>query len=311
MDLRQLRYFVEIANLKSLTAAAARLFVAQSALSRQVKLLEDEIGTPLLVREARGVHLTEAGETLLARAQVLLRDAENIKAELRADRGVPTGRLQIGAPPSLRSMLIAPFAAQFVREFPKVTLGFREGTSRQTRDLLARGEVDLAIVSSQEDVSAFGTQALLNEPLCWVGPPEAKISIERPVAVADLATKPLILTAYPNSLRVLVDRALAEHGLQVAPVAEADMVSMMLDLIRRGLGYTVLPLSAVEESLRQRSVRAARVRGLSISWVAAWSHERGQTLAIRAAARLVTQIAWDKVDSGEWPHARRRLERPE
>lgn len=307
MDLRQLRYFVEIAHLKSLTAASARIYVAQSALSRQIKLLEEELGVSLLVREARGVRLTEAGEALLARAQVLLRDAENIKAELRSGAGEPSGRLQLCAPPSLRNMLVAPFAARFAQRFPKVTLGLREGTSRQMRDALARGEADLALVSSEEEVSPFATRALLTEPLCWVGPPQSKISIDKPVPVTRLVGNPLILTPYPNSLRVLVDRALASHGLQVAPVAEADMVAMKLDLIRRGMGYTVLPLSALDEQLRQRNIRAARVRGLQISWVAAWSSERGQSPAVREALSLIEALVEEKIGSGAWPYAKRAV----
>lgn len=304
MDLRQLRYFVEMAHLKSVTAAAQKCFVAQSALSRQLKLLEGELGAQLFVREARGVRLTESGELLLARAQVLLRDAENIKAELKAMSREPTGRLQVGAPPSLRSILVAPFAARFARQFPKVTMGFREGTSRHMRDALARGEADLAIVSSQEELAPFATQALLTEPLCWVGPPQAKLAIERTVAITQVAIQPLILTAYPNSLRVLVDKALADHGKQVTPVAEADMVSMMLDLIRRGMGYTVLPYSAIEESLQQRSIRASRIRGLTISWVVAWSQERGNSHAVREAVGLIAGTAAEKVKTGAWAYAR-------
>jgi LysR family transcriptional regulator, nitrogen assimilation regulatory protein len=303
MDLRQLRYFVEIAQLKSLTAASSRLYVAQSALSRQLKLLEEELGVALLVREARGVRLTDAGETLLARAQVLLGDAENLRAELRTAGAQPSGRLQIGAPPSLRSMLTAPFAAEFARQHPQVTLVFREGPSRRMRDLLANGEADVVVVSTQDDLASFGTRPLLSEPLCWVGPPEARLGIDKPVSVRQLATQPLILTSYPNSLRMLVDRALADQGLQVAPVAEADMVSLMLDLIRRGMGYTVLPYSAVDEPLRQRSVRAARIRGLSIAWVTAWSLERAHTLARRAAIEQVADLCRRKVKEGQWAFA--------
>lgn len=304
MDLRQLRYFVEIANLRSVTAAAARVFVAQSALSRQLKLLEDELGVSLLARQARGVRLTDAGEAFLTRAQILLRDADNLKAEFRAHKREPSGRLQIGAPPSLRAMLVAPFAAQFTSRHPKVTLAFREGTSHQICDLLAQGEIDLAIVSNQEEISSFATRTLLTEPLCWVGPPEAALSFSRTVSISRLASKPLILTSYPNSLRVIVDRALAEGGIRVEPIAEADMVSMMLDLIRRGMGFTVLPVSAVDDLRKQRICSASRVRGLSISWVIAWSKERTRTPVSREASDHIDRLAAQKIDSGEWPFAR-------
>jgi LysR family transcriptional regulator, nitrogen assimilation regulatory protein len=301
MDLRQLKYFVEIARLGSLTAAATKVFVTQSALSRQMRLLEDDVGVPLFYREARGVRLTEAGQLMLSRADSLLRDADDLRAAVAARHEEPTGRLQLGAPPSLRGLLIAPFAVHFARQFPKVTLALREGPSRDICEALLKGGADVVVVSNLESLEPFVTLPLLTEALCWVASLERGLSFERKVG---MAAEPLILTSYPNSLRVIVDRALAAQGLSCQRVAEADTVSMMLDLIRRGLGCTVLPVSALQEPLTQRSISAAPIRGLSISWVIAASRERGQSLAARAAIGGWAALARERTHQGLWPSAR-------
>lgn len=304
MDLRQLRYFVHVAHTRSLTAASAKAWITQSALSRQIKLLEEELGVELFERQARGVNLTEAGGVLLTRASMLLHLADEIKGAVTAVGEQPTGPLHIGAPPSLRQMLVAPVIAQYHAQYPKVRLAVHEGTSRSMRDALAAGDIDIALVSSLEALDPFEVHPLASELLCWVGPPDAKLNPDRPVDISRIAGRPLILTAYPNSLRLIVDRALAKRSLSVEPVMEADMVSMMFDLIRRGVGYTVLPYSAVHEPLMQRYVSACPIRGLRIKWVTAQSRERSSTAAVLRANEAFATVTDQQIAAGEWRTAR-------
>ncbi|HYG44840.1 MAG TPA: LysR family transcriptional regulator [Bordetella sp.] len=307
MDLRQLRYFVHVAHTRSLTAASAKAWITQSALSRQIKLLEEELGVDLFERQARGVNLTEAGEVLLARASMLLHLADEIKGAVTAVGEQPTGPLHLGAPPSLRQMLVAPVVAQYHAQYPKVRLAVHEGTSKSMRDALAAGDIDIAIVSSLEALDAFDVRPFASELLCWVGPPEAGLDASHPVDISRIAGRPLILTAYPNSLRLIVDRALAQRKLSVEPVMEADMISMMFDLIRRGVGYTVLPYSAVHEPLTQQYVTASPIRGLRIKWVTAQSRERTSTAATSRANETFAAVANEKIVAGEWKTARREV----
>lgn len=304
MDLRQLKYFVHVARTGSLTGASSTAWVSQSALSRQMKLLEDELGVALFDRQARGVRLTEAGECLFARASVLLDEAEALKHVVGLTRREPSGLLRVGAPPSLGAMLIAPFAVRSRDQCPKVTLSLREGTSRGMRDALGNGEVDVAVCSDLEPLDAFEARQLLAESLFWVGPPQARLSLRTSVSVKTVGSRPLILTAYPNSLRLIVDRAMSKQGLQIAPAVEADTVGMMIELIRRGLGYTVLPYSAVHAMLSLNVVSASAVKGLSIRWMVAHSRERTRTLAIDLAMHLLGDVARERVRSGEWKTAR-------
>lgn len=305
MDLRQLRYFLHVAHTRSLTAATSKAWITQSALSRQIKLLEEELGVELFERQARGVRLTEAGIVLVGRATALLHAADELKGAVGAAADEATGPLRIGAPPSLRPMLIAPAAARYHRNFPKVRLSLHEGTSRATRDALGSGSIDIAVVSSLEALEPFEVLPLASEALCWVGPPSARLDARRPVNIRRVGAQPLILTGYPNSLRVIVDRALSGAGLTVEPVMEADMVSMMLDLIRRGVGYTVLPYSAVNDQLLSHYVTAAPIRGLRIEWVIAQSRERPRTPAMLKAVETLVGMTAEKIASMEWQTAAR------
>src|SRR5215467_8113436 len=139
MDLRQLRYFVTVAERGGFGAAASALNVAQSALSRHVRLLEHELGGPLLERGARGVAVTEAGKVLLARGRWLLGTLDDIKAEVLTENREPGGTVRLGAPSSLADNVYAPLAKIFTRRFPRVHLELSEGLTEEITDRLLRG----------------------------------------------------------------------------------------------------------------------------------------------------------------------------
>ncbi len=304
MDLRQLGNFVGIAESGSLTRASSKVWRSQSALSRQLRELERDLGVDLFERQARGVQLTEAGRYVLERSRLLLKEAESLRASAAAMGSEPAGTLTVGAPPSLRATLVAGFAVSFLQRHPQVKLQLREGTSRGMRDALGRGDLDIAILSTLEPVDSFRRFPLLQEAVCLVGPPQARLRMDKPVPASALAKWPLILTPHPNSLRQIVDAALARQGVASAPIVEADMVAMMLDLVRRGLGYTVLASCAVREYLSTHYVSAAPLRGLSIQWVVCQSRERPETAAIMAAREALFAAAKAQMKAGQWPTAK-------
>src|SRR6201992_4259065 len=171
MDLRQLRYFVAVAERGGFGAAASALNVAQSALSRHVKQLEHELGGSLLERGARGVAATESGKVLLARARWLLRTVDDIKAEVRTENREPSGTVRLGAPPSLADILYAPLAKIFIERFPRVRLELSEGLTESMSDRLLRAELDIAIVTRPEPNDHLGYETLMVEQVFLIGPP--------------------------------------------------------------------------------------------------------------------------------------------
>jgi LysR family transcriptional regulator, nitrogen assimilation regulatory protein len=319
MDLRQLRYFLHAAKTENLTQASNKAWVSQSALSRQIKLLEAELGVNLFERQARGVKLTEAGSALVRRAESLLQDVEELKRAVRDTKQEPAGTLRIGTPTSLRVLLMTPFLVEYHRQYPSVLLVHQHGTSKGMRDALADGSLDIAIMSDQESLESFATEPLLSEALCWVGLPKAGLRMDKPTALKCLVEQPLILTSYPNALRVIVERALTKLSLQVQPIIEADAANMKLDLVNQGLGYTVLPYSGVCDSVASHSNRshcsnrsnssnfhisASPIRTLRIEWTIARSRERAQTVATQRAIEMMQEMCRAQVEAGEWLSAR-------
>jgi LysR family transcriptional regulator, nitrogen assimilation regulatory protein len=300
MDLRQLRYFVHAAQTQNLTHASGKAWISQSALSRQIKLLETELGVRLFERQARGLRLTEPGALLLHRAQALLNEADEVKRVVAASHQEPTGRLRIGAPTSLRSLVTAPFVARYHGLHSRVQMVLHEGTSTGMRNALADGALDVAIVSDQEALAPFAVWPLLSEPLVWVGPKQAQLRMDKPVAARSVLDHPLILTSSPNSLRSIVDEALAKQGLQAQARFEADSAAMSVSLIERGLGYTVLPFSGVHEALERGQVSASPLRGLRIQWVVARSRERAQTVAAERAVAMLAALCSEAVAQEAW-----------
>jgi LysR family nitrogen assimilation transcriptional regulator len=300
MDLRQLHYFIEVAKTGNLTRAATRVYISQPALSRQIQLLESELGVKLMERKARGIVLTEAGELLHKRASSLIKDASLLKEEVGAQANEPSGSVGLSIPSSLRALLISKVAGDYASTYPKVHLNIREGMSRAARDMVATGETDAAIFSTQEPINSLNCQPLLSEQLFAVGTVEARLSLRCPLTVEALCRNPLVLTGYPNSLRQIVDQAAAAAGTIARARIEVDMATLMLDLVRCGLGYAVLPYCAIDDGLKAGLISAAPVLGMRINWLVATSRERAQSIASARLIELIFSEARQLVSSGRW-----------
>jgi LysR family transcriptional regulator, nitrogen assimilation regulatory protein len=303
MDLRQLRYFLHVASTQNLTQASGKAWISQSALSRQIQQLEAELGVALFERQARGLKLTDAGQNLVHRAQALLQAADELARAVRDTQHLPSGTLRLGTPTSLREMLVSPFLVQYQQRFPAVLLVHQQGTVKGMRDALAQGELDL-IISTPQTVAGFVLEPLLSEALCWIGPPQAALSIDKTTPLKRVLTQPQILTSWPNGLRLRLDAALQKHQLKTQPIIETDSADVMLDLAQHGVGYTVLPYSAAHARLPKREISISPVQGLRVEWTLARSRERLHTVAAQQAARLMHEICAAAVASGQWRTAR-------
>ena len=304
MDLQQLRYFLAVADTGGFSAAAARANVSQPALSRQIKLLEDEFGVSLFERQARGARLTDAGVRLTARARELLREAGEFKADIAEAATAPSGNVVWAVPSSLHSLLTAPVAAAFVAQYPNVSLSVIEGTSRAMREALAEGRADVAVFSKAEPLEPLDVRPLLTEALCAIAPVEAKLRFDHPIELAELMNHPLILTAAPNSLRLLLDRAFRAVGETCRARVQVETSPLVMHLVRAGLGWSALPYCSIHELLQADLVSAAPIREITISWVVATSRERRVGRAARLLAQLCQERTRTIVTSGLWLTAR-------
>jgi len=254
MDLKQIEYFVHVAELGSFTKAASLLSIAQPALSRQVRSLEVELEQTLLYRNGRGVSPTEAGKRLLAHGRGILLQVERARQEVEEVRGAPVGRVVVGAPPTIGKMLAVPLVAEFQARFPRATLGIVEGLTTYVTEWLLMGRVDIAVLHNPVASPALTLSPLMEEHLCLIGPSRrGKARSNAPVRMRDLPNYPLIIPSRPHAFRMQVDTQLANLGLKANVVLEIDGVPAMLDLVHQGYGHAVLPANRVRADNQLRT----------------------------------------------------------
>lgn len=300
MNLRQLGYFVEIAKLQSITRAADVLHVAQPSLSRQIQMLEHELGVLLLVRSDKGVTLTEAGSALLERATTVLQQVRQIRDELGLHAKAPHGELRFGVPPSLFDLLTVPLVAEFHARYPEVRLQVIEGVSAVMHELVLTGKLDTAIVSDAEPMGMMRSRDLFREQLYLAGPPDADLDARVEVSAGLLADRPLLLTSKPNAMRVIVESAISQAGHRIQPAVEANSSRLLCELVARGGGYTVLPFTAVNEAYCAGKLKIAPVTGLSVTWTLITSRERSLSLAGQKLRDMIAEVGRTRIEAGGW-----------
>ena len=292
MDLRQLEYFVRVAELGSFTRASIALDIAQPALSRQVRLLEVELRQSLLTRNGRGATPTEAGKLLLAHARGILHQVERAREELGRVRGALAGRVAIGLPPSLARVLTVPLTRAFREQMPDAQLSISEGLSAAMQEWLVNGRLDIAVLYNAQPANGIEITPLLDEDLLLVqrrpgglaeDPPPA------PIALRDVAKLPLVIPSRPNAIRMHVESEMAAIGCRPTIALEIDGVSAILDLVADGAGNAILSRNAVSSSVKPSAftVRAITDPPLRTRLSLATSSLRPATLTQQATLELM------------------------
>ncbi|MCY1165761.1 LysR substrate-binding domain-containing protein [Polaromonas sp.] len=244
MDHRTLQYFVNVVEAGSFSAAAAVLDLAQPTLSRQIALLEADVGQRLLVRTGRGVVPTEAGEALLMHARAMLDIAQRAREELRELHSSPAGRIAIGLPPRVGLGLSARLVQRFRERLPRAVISVSEGLSPHLREWLIAGRLDLALLFDPPASPQLGYETLMQESLVLVAPRHGARLPAR-ISLAGLAKYPMVLPGAPNSIRGMVDAALRPRRIELQVVAEVGAVQTVLSLVAQGMGCTILPEGAL------------------------------------------------------------------
>ncbi len=245
MDLRRLAYFVEACDRGSLTAASLAIDVAQPALSRQIRELEQEMGLELLHRTGRGVTPTHAGRHLLEGARRLLAESERLRDEVRSLAGATAGEAVIGMPPTVGRVLAVPLTRAVAARYPGLSLRIVEGFSGTTLEALQAGRIDLAILYDNPGIGPVVAERVAEEDLVVVGArADPQLAADATPAIADLATHPLVLPSIHHSLRQFVARHAREAGVHLPVQFEIDSLGAIIELVAEGLALTILPAAA-------------------------------------------------------------------
>jgi len=303
MDARQIEYFLRIVELGSINKAAADLRMSQPSLSRWLSLLEHDVGTALLVRTPQGIRLTDAGQVLVDRARPILRDLQILRDDI-GKRG--SSQFNLAMPFSLQRLVTAPFAESILREAPETTLRVYEGINNAIRIWMESGTVDAAVMASTESApDTFSVAPLLHEQLLLVGDRKAGLRLDTPVPLSRLGIAHLILPGRPNVISGHVEHAMRRAGYRYRNRFEAETLSLCLELTRRGLGYTVMPYSALYQRLNdQDELSAAPVKTLGVSWQLYVNRARTYAVSTRSVIRMLSNHIAKTIASGEWMFAR-------
>lgn len=291
MNIRHLRYFIEIVSTGSLRRASESLYVTQSALSRAVAELENDLGCALLERSQRGVVPTRHGQALVKRARRILVDVDAIRADLLDEEDEPTGHVRLAMPIGLRDRLTRPLVRRLRKEYPKIRVDIADGTAHENRAAALEGLADIAVIHEFERGLPLNSKRLYFDPICLVGPRTAKFRMDSALELKALGDYPLLLIQAPNQIRWTVDAALRKLKRNAQPVMEVSSSPLLLDLVQDGHGYTVLTESIISGALRQRRVTAAPLGALKVAWVAAWSKGKARSRSVQIALDVLLEIA--------------------
>ncbi len=298
MDLRQLRYFVAIAEAGNVREAAERVRVAQSALSRHVRALEDELGVRLLDRHARGVSLTGAGERLNRRAIELLRQVDEIRAEIIAEGELPAGGVSVGTSPATSRLLYGRLAERVGADLPRVVLDLVEGASHWLLEGLDAGRLDLAILINPEPRASLVLDALVSEQVYLLAAPGDHRVPRGRATVADLGGLPLVLFPRPAGSRMTFEHAAVAAGVKLSVAHEVQSQDVLREFVMRGLGYGLLPYSAMRGELAAKRISAVAVEGLALTRTLVRRIDHPMTPTVAEVAERIRLIVASLADDG-------------
>lgn len=285
MELQQLRYVLAVAETRNFTRAAQQCFVVQSALSHQVRKLEDEIGTPLFARSSRRVELTAAGEAFLPWARSSLGSAERAAAEATAAVGVVSGTLTIGLIPTVTAPDIPALVRRLHEAHPAVNVRLRVGASDELVAAVREDEIDLAVLGLAPGIVPQGVEhrVLAEEALVAVVPEEHALAHRGTVDLSELAEEPFADFATGSPGRLQSDRAFRAAGLVRRVPYEASTAQLIGELVSAGLAVALLPAPfAPSHGSRTLCVRSGPHRTVHLVWNAFQPSS-----AARAALRML------------------------
>ncbi len=267
MDLRQLSYFVAVAEEGQFTRAAERVSVAQPAVSAQIGRLERELGERLFHRDPRAVTLTPAGDALLPHARAALAAAERGRDTIASLRGMLSGRLRVGVAGPVDQRL-AETLGEFHRLHPAIEIALSHGQNEPMLLAVAHGELDAAVVGlgAQELPHAVRAREVATEPLVLCVPPGHELSARETVTLAELRDEPLLMLPRGSGLRTVVFNACREHGFVPRVAGETAELRALVELAGVGLGVAIVPRSVAEGATTLRLTRPELWRRTALAW---------------------------------------------
>ncbi|HDK6612607.1 TPA: LysR family transcriptional regulator [Klebsiella variicola] len=241
MDIRTLRYFVEVVRQQSFTRAAEKLFVTQPTISKMLKNLEDELNCTLLIRDGRKLLLTDTGRVVFERGQATLGEFSQLESELSDINHLHKGVLRLGIPPMV-GMLMAEPISRFRERYPGVELKIAEFGGLTVQQAVSNGELDMAMTALPiEEGSHLTTLPLFNHPLCVLTPRTAPWEGVTSLSPAELAAYPLVIYNEEFALSQQLMRLFTEHDVKPRIAVRSGQWDFLAAMVQAGIGVAILP----------------------------------------------------------------------
>jgi LysR family nitrogen assimilation transcriptional regulator len=302
MDTRQLKNFLKVAELGSISRAADDLGLAQPSLSQQIMRLEDEVGARLFRRTSRGVVPTEPGRLFVEHARHILQSCDRAVEELAESLGESRITVTFAMPPSISGVLGAALVEAVLRHAPRVSLRLVEGYTGHIRQWLEEGAAELGILYDVSALRHLAVKRAAHEELYLVGPPGKLGDLDSPVSVSarQLSELRLILPSPEHGMRQLLERAAQRLGVTLRVWAEIDAFPQVMKLVAAGHAYTVTSFAAAREDLVAGRVSAARIEEGAIRRTICVVRNPSRTLAAVKVETITLNLIEALIAKGRW-----------
>lgn len=302
MELTQLKTLIHVAELGSLSKAADRLHIAQPALSRQIKLLEEELGVRLFDRHGRGMTITDSGREILDHASRILAELEAMRDTASEGRTSFRGTVTVGTTPTVAEVVTAPLVRRIRDAHPRLRVRFSSAFSGHLLDWLQRGELDVAVSYDPQPTRSLRIVPTMIENLLFVTAGADGAGAGAAVPFARLAGEDLVLPSPRHGLRRILDDCARQARIALRSDVEADSFGVMIDLVRNGLGSTVLPLAPIYALVEAGVLSAVPLVDPTPArkLVVAYAADRPVSPAARFVGDAFADVAADLVRRGVW-----------
>lgn len=302
IDLRQLNTFLTVADTGSFSRASEKLFVAQPALSRQIRMLEDALNVEVFVRHGRGVVLTAAGELLYERARTLLQSLERTQADVTAVAGEVTGQVVLGLLPTVTHGFSGTIIEQYRKRFPQVQLSVKSAMSGTMQRMVMQHRLNLAISYTHSNHKNLRFRPLIEERLYLISPLNTRVSKLSEITLDEVLELPLVMPEEKHGLRVTIEKVAAERKKTPKLAMEVSAWPMLTDMVRRGLGYSVLSPAAVHDMVERNEVVAIPIISPELTRTLAivTPTDLPSSVATIKLAEMIMQQVAEQVEAGTW-----------
>jgi DNA-binding transcriptional LysR family regulator len=293
MDLRQLEIVRAIAETGSFTGAGTRLHVSQSAISRQILLLEDEFHERLFVRLGRRVQITAAGEALLQLSHRVFNDIHDTSASITDKQKVLTGPLNMVGGMTVCLYVFPLLLKEFRKHHPNVDIKIATGGQQRLLRRLRTRRADLALLTLPVDDAAFTSVPVMREELMLLMPAGHPLSSKESVGVEALVGQPFVIFEQGSNTRRTLDEFFVREQIKPNIVAETENIEIIKSMVASGLGISIVPLQSVERETRGGSLKVAHIRAQQLVRETGWVYRAGERVprVVQEMMATLTRIA--------------------